>query len=170
MEIRAEQKEDHVAIGNIHSLAFKGENEARLVNKIRESEFFVPQLSLVADSDEIVGHILLSVVHIQTEESLIPTLALAPMAVLPHCQNQNIGSKLVEEALRRAGKLGFSHVVVLGHPGFYPRFGFVSAMTKGIKPPFPVLEEVFMVHEMKKGSLNHIKGTVVYPPAFNAVT
>ncbi|MDR7071424.1 GNAT family N-acetyltransferase [Fictibacillus barbaricus] len=170
IKIRHEQPSDLGAIQMVNNLAFKGENEGRLVDAIRKSEFFIPELSLVAVKNDIIGHILFSGVSIETETSLIPTLALAPMAVHPEYQNQAIGSLLVKEGLKKAKVLGFEHVVVLGHPSFYPKFGFVSATQKGIESPLPVPEEVFMVYELKSGSLNGLKGKVKYPPAFDAVS
>jgi putative acetyltransferase len=97
-------------------------------------------------------------------------LALAPMAVVPEQQNKRIGSMLVEEGLKRAKDQGFKHAVVLGHPEFYPKFGFVPASTKGIEAPFPVPDEVFMAIELKEGSLDQIKGKIVYPSAFDTVS
>lgn len=172
IQIRPEKNEDIPAIREVNFLAFKQENESRLVDAIRESEFFVPELSLVAvkDDEEIVGHILFSIISIETERGSIPTIGLAPMAVKPAYQKQGIGSKLVEEGLKRCEQLGYEHVVVLGHPHFYPKFGFETSNPKGIEAPFPVPDEVFMVLELKQGSLNGIKGKVQYPPAFSTVS
>ncbi len=169
-KIRPEQSRDFAAISEVNTLAFKREKEAKLVEAIRESEFFVPELSLVAVTDEVIGHILFSIVFIETNKGIVPTLGLAPMAVKPEYQNQGIGSALVREGLKTCEDLGFEHVVVLGHPNFYPRFGFQPAKTKGIESPFRVPDEVFMVHEIKSGSLDDIIGKVKYPPAFDVVT
>jgi putative acetyltransferase len=168
--IRPEQKEDLNAIREVNTLAFKRENEANLVDAIRGSEFFVPELSLVAITNEVIGHILFSLVSIETKDrGTVQTLGLAPMAVKPKFQNKGIGSALVREGLRKCEELGFEHVVVLGHPNFYPKFGFVPAKTKGIESPFKVRDEVFMVCELKNGSLNEMSGKVKYPPFFDAV-
>ncbi|RZT23872.1 GNAT family N-acetyltransferase [Fictibacillus sp. BK138] len=171
IQIRAERNGDQEAIRQINDAAFKGDNESRLVDAIRKSELFVPELSLVAETDgELIGHILFSIVHIQSGDVEIPTVALAPMAVVPEHQNKGVGSLLVEEGLKRAEDQGFKHVVVLGHPDFYPKFGFVRASTKGIEAPFPVPDEVFMAKEIKVGSLHQIIGKIVYPPAFDTVS
>jgi putative acetyltransferase len=171
IQIRAERNGDQEAIRQINDSAFKGDNESRLVDAIRNSELFVPELSLVAVAEgKLIGHILLSIVYINSDEGEIPTLALAPMAVVPEHQNKGVGTLLVEEGLKRAEDQGFKHAVVLGHPGFYPKFGFVAASTKGIESPFPVPDEVFMALEIKEGSLNQVKGKLVYPPAFNTVS
>lgn len=168
--IRPEQHGDAAAIRDVHTLAFQRENEARLVEAIRASAFFVPELSLVAVADEVIGHILFSIISIETGKGSVSTLGLAPMAVKPDWQHQGVGSALVKEGLQACKASGFEHVVVLGHPAYYPRFGFQPAKTKGIEPPFPVPDEVFMVYEIKKGSLNDRSGKVKYPPAFDVVT
>lgn len=168
--IRPEQQGDIAAIREVNTLAFKGEREAQLVEAIRASTLFVPELSLVAVTNEVMGHILFSIVSIETSHGAVPTLALAPMAVKPECQNQGVGSALVREGLRRCEELGFEHVVVLGHPNFYPKFGFRPSRSEGIEAPFPVPDEVFMVHEIKSGSLGNIIGKVKYPPAFDVVS
>jgi putative acetyltransferase len=171
IQIRAERSGDLEDIRQINDAAFKGGNESRLVEAIRNSELFVPELSLAAEVEgKLIGHILFSIVSIKSDDIEVPTLALAPMAVEPEYQNQGVGSKLVIGGLKRAKELGFEHVVVLGHPEFYPRFGFVPASTKGIDSPFPVPDEVFMALEIKEGSLNEIKGKIVYPPAFETVS
>ncbi|MCL6442726.1 MAG: N-acetyltransferase [Alicyclobacillus sp.] len=169
--IRPEQPNDLIGIREVNLLAFKGEGEAKLVEAIRESDYFVPELSLVAvtDRNQVIGHILFSIVGIETKTGIVPTLALAPMAVLPEYQNQGIGSALVKAGLERAAELGFEHVVVLGHPNFYPKFGFVPSKTKGIQSPFKVPDEVFMVYETAPGTLDPIDGIVKYPPAFDLV-
>jgi putative acetyltransferase len=169
-KIRPELDRDIVAIRVLNTLAFKREKEAKLVEAIRASEFFVPELSLVAVTNEVIGHILFSIISIETSNRSVPTLGLAPMAVRPEYQNQGVGSALVREGLKKCEELGFEHVVVLGHPNFYPKFGFRPAKTKGIEPPFQVPDEVFMVYEIKSGSLNDINGKVKYPPAFDVVS
>jgi putative acetyltransferase len=171
LQIRAERNEDLKAIRQINDAAFKGVNESRLVEAIRNSEQFVPELSLVAEAEgELIGHILFSIVSIQSHDTAFPTLALAPMAVAPEYQNQGVGSLLVKEGIKRAEELGFEHIVVLGHPAYYPRFGFLPAVTKGIESPFPVPDEVFMALEIKEGSLSKMNGKVIYPPAFDTVS
>jgi putative acetyltransferase len=167
--IRSEQYGDIAAIREVNTLAFKRENEANLVEAIRASEFFVPELSLVAVTNEVIGHILFSIISIETSNRSVSTLGLAPMAVKPEFQNQGVGSALVREGLRKCEELDFEHVVVLGHPHFYPKFGFQPAKMKGIESPFRVPDEVFMVYEIKSGSLNNVNGKVKYPPAFDVV-
>lgn len=169
--VRREQEKDILAIKEVNDLAFGQENEARLIEAIRNSEYFVPDLSLVAETDkqEIIGHILFSVITIETKNGPVRTLALAPMAVKPKYQNQGIGSSLVREGLRRSKELGYTAVIVLGHAKYYPKFGFTPASDKGIRPPFKVRDEVFMVYETEPGALNYVEGTVNYPEAFSVV-
>jgi putative acetyltransferase len=165
--IRPEKPGDFLSIYNINNLAFAGEVEAQLVNKLRKTEGFIPKLSLVAIKDnETVGHILFSIIHIQTDSDTIPALALAPMSVLPKYQKQGIGSQLVREGLKRCKELGYKIVILVGHPNYYPRFGFILAKEKGLKLPFDAPSEAFMVYEIVPQALKGIAGVVVYPPEF----
>ena len=168
--IRGERGEDWAAISEVNWRAFGGEVEARLVEKIRESASFNPELSLVAVKDEqVVGYVLFSDIIIQGREGGAPALALAPLAVSPEFQNQGIGSELVRRGLRECRRLGHKIAAVLGHPNYYTRFGFFPAIEKGISAPFPVPDEAFMVLELVPGALDGVTGTVIYPPAFDGV-
>ena len=118
----------------------------------------------------IIGHILFSVIHLVTDQGIVPTLGLAPMSVKPDYQNSGIGTALVKEGINACRALGYDHVFVLGHRKFYPRIGFTTTSQFGIVPPFPVPEEVFMALELKKGSLTGLQGKIEYPPAFNSVS
>lgn len=169
--IRKERLEDHEEIKELNNEAFGTENEAKLIEAIRSSTKFINELSLVAEtsSKEIIGHILFSKITIETANGAVDSLALAPMAVKPNFQNRGVGSSLVREGLQRCKQLGYSSVIVLGHPSFYPKFGFVTAASKGIRPPFKVSEEVFMVFEVKENALENVNGIVKYPEAFSNV-
>jgi putative acetyltransferase len=168
VSISSEKHEDYQNIYNVNKLAFKGEVEAKLVNNLRKAKGFIPELSLVAIKDgEVVGHILFSIIHIQTDTKNIPVLALAPMAVLPKYQKQGIGSMLVRDGLIKCKKSGFKAVILVGHPDYYPRFGFTLAKEKGLTLPFDVPNEAFMVYEIIPRALERIKGMVVYPPEFS---
>ena len=170
ISIRSEKPEDVIAIYEVNLLAFGRENEARLVDELRTSSGFIPELSLVACEDgEIVGHILFSPITVEKDNRSFSALSLAPMAVRPNFQRQGIGSELVREGLRRARSLGHRVVVVVGHPEYYPRFGFSSARAKGLEAPFPVPDEAFMVLELSDGALNGVAGAVKYPSAFDTV-
>ena len=91
------------------------------------------------------------------------------MAVLPAYQHQGIGSELIGRGLRECRNLGHGVVIVVGHPDYYPRFGFSSARARGLEATFPVPDEAFMVIELIEGALNGIAGVVRYPPAFDGV-
>lgn len=167
ISIRKERKEDIEAIHLVNRLAFGQEDEALLVQRIRESSGFIPELSLVAVRDsQVVGHILFSRIHIETPQKNVEVLSLAPMAVLPEFQNQGIGSELVRTGLKECRDLGHKIVVVIGHPGYYPRFGFVPAREKGLDAPFPVPDDAFMVCELVPDTLAGIEGRIKYPPEF----
>jgi putative acetyltransferase len=171
IHIRSETILDVESIRNVNIQAFKQENEANLVDAIRNSVHFIPELSLVAETSngEIVGHILFSQIFIGNHEQEWQTLGLAPMAVIPSHQNQGIGSYLVKEGIKRCKELGYRHIAVLGHPNFYPKFGFEKSSNYNIESPFPVPEDVFMIIELEEGALRGISGKVKYPPAFQLV-
>jgi putative acetyltransferase len=167
LTIRPEGPADYPAISELNRRAFEGEAEPRLVEALRRTDGFIPGLSLVAVQDElIVGHILFSVVHLWDGGQSTPLLSLAPMAVLPEYQNQGIGSALVSEGLRHCRALGYRAVVVLGHPNYYPRFGFILAREKGVKLPFEAPDEACMVLELYPHALDGIQGSVEFPPEF----
>jgi len=168
--IRPEETRDHDAISRVHRAAFGQESEVKLIIELRKSKDFSPELSLVAVMDgEIVGHILFSPVMIQSGKRSVHALALAPMAVQPESQKQGIGSQLVEKGLECCRRLGHQIVIVVGHPEYYPRFGFSAARARGLEAPFPVPEEAFMVIELTQGVLDGVSGMVVYPAPFKEI-
>ena len=168
MIVRSEKPEDVPAIRIVNELAFGGAAEADLIDALRRNG--KAPISLVAEDDgRVVGHILFSPVTIETSERELVGVGLAPMSVIPERQNQRIGSLLVEEGLRRCREEGRRFVVVLGHPGYYPRFGFVPASRFGIKSEYDVADEVFMVMELQEGALSGCAGVVKYQPEFNEV-
>jgi putative acetyltransferase len=168
--IRPETAEDIGAIYEVNRLAFGQENEAKLVNELRKAPAFVSGLSLVAvDNINVIGHILFSPIRIESKTQSVPALALAPMAVRPDYQRKGVGSELVRVGLSHARALGHRLVVVVGHPGYYPRFGFTPARSHGIEAPFPVPDEAFMILELVEKALSGVWGTVKYPPQFDTV-
>lgn len=167
IEIRKEQKSDYEEVYNLVKTAFEKAkesdgNEQDLVVDLRNSDNFVPELSLVAKKDDkIVGYILFTKIQIGKYEEL----ALAPLAVLPEYQRQGIGSKLIKEGHKIAKEMGYHYVVVLGSDKYYPKFGYEKASKYGIKPPFDVPDENFMViklNDLRK----EIIGTVKYAKEF----
>lgn len=172
INIRQEIEKDYKLSEIVVEKAFKNEEhsdhkEQFLVAKLRRSDVFVPELSLVAEtSKEIIGHIMLTRIFIENEDNRYESLALAPVSVLPEYQNRGIGSKLINESVKIAKELGFKSVIVLGHDKYYPRFGFKPASIWGIKAPFDVPDEVFMALELEDKSLDDVAGTVVYSKEF----
>ena len=168
MHVRCENRCDYQAIAKLYQVAFERESEANLVDSIRLSERYIPELALVAELDgAVVGHILFSYIDILGQETK-QVLGLAPLAVQPKFQRQGIGSTLVRVGLEAAAVRGESLVIVLGHPQFYSRFGFESSVNYGISSPFPVPPCCFMVKPLKNYQ-GQYKGKVIYPPAFNGV-
>ncbi len=162
--VRREQATDKDAIYAVNVAAFPEDDEARLVDALRDQA--EKTVSLVAEQEgNIVGHLLLSPVTLDTAPKL-RLMGLAPMAVLPAVQSQGIGSQLVEAGLQRCADSEVAAVVVLGHPEYYPRFGFIPSVEYGIKSEYDVAPEVFMIKELIPESLDGLSGTVSYHPAF----
>ncbi len=170
LSIRPEQEKDIPTIQKINDLAFKQEAEGILVNNLRKSDAFIPDLSLVAELEgQLIGHILFTRIRVIEGEKATPSLALAPMAVLPDFQLKGIGSALIRQGLERAQVLGYDSVIVLGHDKYYPRFGFQPASQWNIRCPFPVPDAAFMALALKKGALENIEGLVEYAAPFSDV-
>jgi putative acetyltransferase len=168
IRVRPETAEDAPAVRRVNELAFGHPEEAALVEALRDAS--VPHLSLVAVEDgHVVGHIFFSPVSIESEGSTFQAMGLAPMAVLPEYQGRGVGSELVREGLRECLLRGWKVVVVLGHPEYYPRFGFVPAVGKGLRSEYQVPDEVFMVAELEPGALGGRRGLVKYRREFGAV-
>lgn len=149
MLIRTEKKSDRAAVYRINTAAFERCAEAELVETLREC--VQPLISLVAEVDAaVVGHIMFSPVCVSADSRLRP-MGLAPMAVAPAYQRQGIGSALVRAGLERCKALACSAVVVLGHPAYYPRFGFLPASRFGLRCEYNVPDEVFLAMELESG-------------------
>jgi putative acetyltransferase len=167
MIVRPETPSDYEAISELLTSAFGQATESRLVRMLRASDNYVPDLSLVAEQNgQVVGHIMFSYITLKNDEEF-RVLALACMAVTPGCQRRGIGGALVEAGLERADDRREPLVVVVGHPTYYPRFGFEPARRHGIEPPsadFP--DNAFMIRRLSQYSERY-RGRVVYPPAFD---
>jgi putative acetyltransferase len=165
MIIRMEKPDDVLIIREINISAFGEESEADLVDALRKSG--IPLISLVAENEEtVIGHILFSPVSIHNGCSSMSIAGLAPMAVLPGFQRQGVGSALVKEGLEHCREAGYSAVVVLGHPEYYPRFGFIPAVSYKIQSEYDVPDDAFMIKELTEGSLSGCHGTVKYHEGF----
>jgi putative acetyltransferase len=169
--IRPETPEDAAVISEINREAFGGDTEPNLVRAIRESEHFIPELSLVAELDgETVGHILFSRISVHDSDQVHSALSLAPMAVIPPFQRRGIGTQLVKYGLEECRRLNNKIVVVIGHPDYYPRFGFKPARDYDLELEFEVPDEAFMVIELEDDALKDVRGVVKYPPAFDTAS
>jgi putative acetyltransferase len=167
MLIRAEKAGDRDAVYAVNVSAFETPSEAKLVDTLREQA--QPVVSLVAeDNGEVIGHIMFSPVSLSGYPNL-KVMGLAPMAVAPRQQRRGIGSALVRAALDQCRQLGFAAVVVLGHPEYYPRFGFSTASQFGIDCEYDVPDEVFMALELEPDALSGKTGRVKYHAAFSNI-
>jgi len=167
MLIRGEEQRDWAAVHTVNISAFETPAEANLVDALRDQ--VEPLVSLIAeDNGAIVGHIMFSPVSLSNHPAL-RIMGLAPMAVIPKHQRKGIGSALVRAGLEQCKQLGFGAVVVLGHPAYYPRFGFSPSARFGIGCEYDVPEEVFMVVELHSGFLEDVSGKVKYHRAFSDV-
>lgn len=167
MIIREEKPDDIEAVHQVVKDAFENaehtdHDEHNLVNRLRKSDAFIPELSLVAEENgKIVGHILLS--KLKVGETV--QLALAPLSVLPECQKQGIGGKLIMAGHSKAKEMGYEYAILLGHAAYYPRFGYFPASRIGVKAPFDVPDELFMAFNLQ-GKNTVLNAVVEYPQAF----
>lgn len=151
------------SIRTVNTAAFGRADEADLVDQLRASGHAL--MSLVAELEgRIVGHIMFSRMSIMASLGRVPAVAFAPVAVLPDLQRQRVGGRLIEYGLESLRARGERIVIVLGHPAYYPRFGFSTELAKPLQSPFP--PEAFMALELAAGALDGISGLVVYPPPF----
>ncbi len=170
--LRQENSTDYPAVAEMIKSSYKdvgysNHREQFMVERLRNSEAFIPQLSLVAEADhEIVGHIMLTRIFIHNQKQSIVSLSLAPLSVAPEFQGKGVGSKLVAEAHRLAKELGYQSVVVLGHPKYYPKFGYEPMKKYGIELPFDIREENRMIISLTENGLSDVTGKVEYPPEF----
>lgn len=168
MVIRPEQPEEATAIRHIIQQAFGRLAEATLVDRLRTQGQVI--VSLVAERCQLIaGHCLFSPVILETVEQVRRLVGLGPIAVLPALQRQGIGSLLITHGLEYCRNAGYDGVVVLGHPVYYPRFGFVPASRYGIHCEYTVPDDVFMAIELRPGALQRCAGTAKYQPAFKEV-
>ena len=168
--IRKETKQDYEQIHNLVLSAFSSAEhsdgeEHILIDRLRNTPEYIPELSLVATADEaIVGHLMMSACRVDTHKAL----ALAPVAVLPAFQKRGIGSLMIQEAHKIAGNLGFGISIVLGSPHYYSKFGYITDSEFRIFPPLEVPEEYFMATPLNKDSIIP-SGIVKYSSAFNLI-
>jgi predicted N-acetyltransferase YhbS len=176
VNIRQETPEDYQWVVELTERAFKtmpysNGKEGMLVHNLRKSSAFIPELSLVAEYEgKVVGHILFTPIRIDNGSEQFTSLALAPVSVLPEFHNKGIGSQLILAGHQKAKELGYGSVILVGHPQYYPRFGYKPCVTWNIKSPIDLpSDDVFMALELTKGALHGVSGTVVFPPEFAGV-
>ena len=167
--VRPETAEDIRAIDVVHISAFCGEAEAHLVDELRKSSAYNRELSLVAElGGRIVGHVLLTRVPLRREGSEKHVLALGPMSVVPSQSHRGIGSELINASVNLAKQKGYGAIVVLGHPEYYKRFGFVQARDVQVTCNLPAPEDALTLREIVDGNLAG-GGHVEYPEQFVAL-
>jgi putative acetyltransferase len=160
LTFRIETASDYAGITEVNRLAFGGEAEPALVTALRDGGHV--RLSLIAAAEgHVVGHILFSRLAIVTMRGVVEALALAPMAVRSTHQRKGIGSRLVQESLRICREQGHRVVLVLGHPSFYPRFGFSAVLAQRVTEPFS--GPAWMAMELAPGALDGVTGRAEYP-------
>ena len=176
--VRTETADDYPAIRRVNEEAFGGTEEADLVDALRAEDLvLLSSVAVVrvrlkadttmglADSDStIAGHIMFSRMWIESDEQSIPAVALAPLAVLPAWQRQGVGGLLIRDGLDRLRRACERVVIVVGHPEYYPRFGFCRPDPPAIEHPFPA--EAFMAMALPPHTMDGVRGRVRYPPAF----
>ena len=169
--IRPERVADHPEIEAVVRAAFAGHPDevATFVERIRASEHHVPELALVAEDDSgVIAHVMLSWVGLESE-SRTRILNLTPMSVRPDRQRQGVGTRLIEEALRRAEDAGEPAVMVEGIADYYPRFGFERASALGFTKPHPKIPDAAFMVKRLPGYSAEIAGRIVYPSAFDVL-
>lgn len=168
--IRKETPDDFQQVARVIEMAFRQKNEAVLVEKLRHNIKYNAKLSIVAEyHGYVIGHILFFPIVIRTGETRIASLALAPLSISPEFQKMGVGGRLIQDGLRKAREIGYTSVVVLGHPEYYSSFGFGPARKWGITAPFEVPEVALMGIELEEDALKNAAGVVEYPQEFSEV-
>jgi putative acetyltransferase len=166
IEIREEGPDDVAAVRALNRRAFGQDLEGDIVDALRSNGASV--LSLVATRNgQVVGHILYSPVSVGGD---VTGAALGPMSVLPEHQRQGIGSQLVETGNRRLKEAGCPFILLVGHPDFYPRFGFTPASSRGIVCEWEVPDDVFLLLVLDEARMQGVSGLARYRPEFSSVS
>ncbi|MDQ2666183.1 MAG: N-acetyltransferase [Gemmatimonadota bacterium] len=170
--IRAERPSDAPLIAEVvkrayADVAYSDHREHLMIERLRSTDAFLTDLSLLAEiGDETVGHVLLTKARIINRDTIVDTLALAPLSVVPEHQGRGVGRSLIEAAHLRAAALGFGSIVLVGIPGYYPRFGYAPLDRYPITLPFSAPADNCMVLPLSPQSLVGVSGIVEYPPGW----
>lgn len=174
IQVRKALEPDRQSISNIVIAAFgsgQGNEITDLVTELLADPSARPWLSLVATTDDnVVGHILFTNARIRRAERSVSSAILAPLSVHPDWQNQGIGGRLVKEGLTQLKEAGVELVFVLGHPGYYSRYGFSAAGIKGFDASYPIPPEnsgAWLVQELQPGVIGQVSGRVICADALN---
>lgn len=174
LQLRKAFESDKQAILDVAIAAFgnvQGQDIADLITDLLEDPSARPWLSLVATTDDsFVGHILFTKSRIKHPKRMVSSAILAPLSVRPEYQNQGIGGHLVKEGLKQLKAAGVELVFVLGHPGYYPKYGFSVAGMKGFDAPYPIPPEnsgAWMFYELHPGIIGFVRGQVICAEALN---
>lgn len=156
---------------HIETEAFGHSKESNLVNSLLNDDSAKPLLSLLAIDDGVaVGHILFTKVRITGNEDALSAMILAPLAILPEAQGKGVGGNLIKEGLRKLYRSKVDLVFVLGHPEYYPRFGFKPAGAQGFEAPYPIPAKdasAWMVQELRSGMIKNFNGKIVCADTLN---
>lgn len=165
IKLRQEKVTDRDAISEAiiaayENVGYSNHREQIMVERLRNSNAFIPELSIVAECDDskIAGHILLTRMHIYKQDESFDALTLAPLSIRPDYQNKGIGKRLVMESHRVAKELGFEFITVLGHADYYPKFGYVTTSNYNIEIPFKISAENSMIISLNGGNFSKIMG------------
>ena len=173
VKIRQEKPADYKSVYNLIEKAFKNDKfsdhrEQIIVERLRKSKSYIKEFSIVAEiNGEVIGHILLTKIKINSKSKTNESLALAPVSVLPKFQLKGIGGMLINYAHNKAIELGYRSIIVLGHESYYPKFGYKRADVFNIQLPFEAPKENCMAIELVDKGLVGIAGIVEYPIEFN---
>jgi putative acetyltransferase len=169
ISIRLEGPGDEPGIRGVHERAFPGPEEAEIVDRIRREAPAGWQSIVAVDAGgRIVGHVLLTPCPVTDDEGSVvgEVLALGPIGVLPAVQFRGVGSSLIAAASSLAVARAVPALVLLGQPGYYPRFGFEPARALGLEPPAAAWPDDAWLARRLPAWNDRLGGTVRYPEAF----
>jgi len=164
VKIRQESAADSAEVLEVVRLAFGRRVESQLVEKFRQNPNYVPELSLVAEYEgHVIGHILFFPIEVKVDGKALQTLVLAPLSVHPSYQRRSVGGELVKAGLAIVKQRGYPSVLVVGHPNYYPRFGFRRASEWGFQMKEADPPEAFMAIEFIEGGLKRCRESFYFP-------